>query len=369
MIRYSPKIIIIYYLVFMCEYIFEFLDYITIKYLCPYYDLVCSTCVLIKILEQIKPIKIYNHFKDDRQQLMKDQKEKIGVYCLVNLINGKIYIGSSINLAVRMRNYLNTTFLKNKKNNNLPIISALLKYGHDKFAVLILEYVDIENLAIRETYYITYLLPHYNILKQGYSSIGYKQTEAIKQMLTELAKNRIHSDKTKALISRALVGENNPFYNKNHSVDSKLRMIEANSAYPVYIYNSFRELLVIFPSVSSLAKLINSNHSTIIINIKNGSLFRGEWYFSNLPFNLTDTPLISNWSSKESNNLILEIINNYKIKKAIFVYNLNKEFIFKFEGVTHAQKELNINHDIIKKYALLNTPYKGYIFSYERLMI
>jgi len=32
-----------------------------------------------------------------------------------------------------------------------------------------------------------------------------------------------------------------------------------------------------------------------------------------------------------------------------------------------AQKELNINHDIIKKYALLNTPYKEYIFSYERL--
>jgi hypothetical protein len=32
-----------------------------------------------------------------------------------------------------------------------------------------------------------------------------------------------------------------------------------------------------------------------------------------------------------------------------------------------AQRELNINHDIIKKYALLNMPYEGYIFSYERL--
>ena len=52
---------------------------------------------------------------------------------------------------------------------------------------------------------------------------------------TELAKNRTHSDETKALISRALTGENNPFYNKNHSVESKLRMIEANSAYPVYV--------------------------------------------------------------------------------------------------------------------------------------
>jgi group I intron endonuclease len=256
-----------------------------------------------------------------------------------------------------MKNYLNTTFLKNNKNNNMPIVQALLKYGQDNFAALIVEYVDVKFLTVRETYYITHLLPYYNVLKQGYSSIGYKHTEATKQMLSELAKNRIHSNKTKALISSALVGENNPFYNKNHSVESKLRMIEAKSANPVYIYNSFKELLVIFPSVRTLAKLINSNHSTIVSYIKNRTLFRGEWYFNNLPFNLTDIPLISNWSSKESNNLNLEIINNSHIKKAIFVYNTNKEFIHKFEGVTHAQKELNINHDIIKKYALLNTPY------------
>jgi len=363
MIRYSPKNNnSYYYLVFLCENIFENLNYFNINYSL----LNCTTCFLIKTVEQIKPIKVYKNFKEDRQQIKKDQKDKTGVYCLVNKINGNIYIGSSVNLAVRMMNYLNTTFLKNRKNSNMPIIQALLKYGQENFAVLIVEYVDIKNLSIRETYYITHLLPNYNVLKQGYSSIGYKHTEATKQMLSKLAKNRVHSDKTKALISRALVGVNNPFYNKNHSVESKLRMIEANSAYPVYIYNSFKFLLVIFPSVKTLAKLINSNHSTLVSFIKNETLFRGEWYFSNLPFNLTDTPLISNWSSKKSKNLILDIINNSHIKKAIFVYNLNKEFIHKFEGVTHAQKELNINHDIIKKHALLNTPYKEYIFSYDR---
>lgn len=326
-----------------------------------------STCFLTKAVEQIKPVKVYNNFKEDRLQLIKDQQGKIGVYYLVNLINGHSYIGSSINLAGRMRNYLNNTFLKNKKHSNMPIVKALLKYGQDNFAVLIVEYVDVKKLTIRETYYITLLLPYYNVLKQGYSSIGYKHTEATKQMLSELAKNRRHSDQTKALISRALVGENNPFYNKTHSVDSKLRMIEANSAYPVYVYNSYRELLIIFHSVKTLAKLINSNHSTIVNYIQNEALFRGEWYFSNIPFNLTDTPLISDWTSIESNNLTLEIINNSQIKKAIIVYNINKEFIRKFEGVTQAQRELNINHDIIKKYALLNMPYEGYIFSYERL--
>jgi len=67
------------------------------------------------------------------------------------------------------------------------------------------------------------------------------------------------------------------------------------------------------------------------------------------------------------NNLILEIKNSSQIKKAIFVYNTSKEFIGKFDGVTHVAKEFNNNHDIVKKYALLNKPYKGYIFSYERL--
>ena len=324
-----------------------------------------SSCFLTNVVKQIKPIKIYNNFKEAKDQIKKDQKGKTGVYCLVNLINGHIYIGSSVNLAVRMSNYLNTTYLKNRKNNNMPIIQALLKYGQENFAILIVEYVDIENLSVRETFYITHFLPYYNVLKQGYSSLGYKHTEATKKLLSELAQNKVHSDKTKSLISKALVGENNPFYNKSHSMDAKLRMIEANSAYPVYIYNSLNKLLVIFPSVKTLAKLINSNHSTIVSYIKNKTLFRGEWYFSNLPFDLIDVPLISNWCSAK--DLITEIIDNSHIKKAIFVYNSNKEFIRKFEGVTHAQKELNINHVIIKKYALLNRPYKGYIFNYERL--
>ncbi len=59
--------------------------------------------------------------------------------------------------------------------------------------------------------------------------------------------------------------------------------------------------------------------------------------------------------------------NNSKIKKAVFVYNKNKEFLCKFEGVTQAGKNLNISHCVIKKYAIINLAYKGYIFSYERL--
>ena len=53
-------------------------------------------------------------------------------------------------------------------------------------------------------------MPYYNVLKQGYSSLGYKHTEETKKLLSELAKNRTHSDRPKGLIARAVTGENNP---------------------------------------------------------------------------------------------------------------------------------------------------------------
>jgi hypothetical protein len=111
--------------------------------------------LLLKRVEEIKPIKVYKNFKKEKSQLKIDQKDKIGIYCLVNLISGNIYIGSSVNIGQRMTNYLNNTFLKTNKNKNMPIIQALLKYGQENFALLVVEYVYIENLSVRETYYIT----------------------------------------------------------------------------------------------------------------------------------------------------------------------------------------------------------------------
>lgn len=318
--------------------------------------------------KDINPLKVYDNFKENRLCILKEQKDKSGVYCFINKINGNSYVGSSINLASRMRNYLNNTFLKSKQNNNMPIVEALLKYNQENFTFLILEYVEPKYLTVRETYYMTYIMPHYNVLKQGYSFLGYKHTEETKQLLSELAKNRTHSDETKGLIARALTGENNPFYNKSHSIESKVRIIEAKSAYPVYIYNSLKELLVIFPSATTLAKLIKSNHAMIVDIIKEQTIFRGEWYLLNIPYNISDTPLIYHWDSKECEELILNVNNQSHIRKAVFVYDANKNLICKYEGVTKAQQALNINHSIIKRNAKIGGTYNGYIFSYERLM-
>lgn len=318
-------------------------------------------------IKNVNFLVTYNNFEKDKTNIVKNEKDKSGVYCLTNKVNGHSYVGSSVNLSSRMKNYLNKSFLKSRQNTNMPIVKALLKYGPFHFTFSILEYTNYRYLTARETYFILCITPHYNVLKQAYSSLGYRHTQNTKKLLSQLAKGRTHSDVTKGLIARALTGENNPFYNKSHSVESNIRMIEANSAFPVYVYNSYKVLLVVFPSVLTLAKAIKCNHSTVVNTIKKQSIFRGEWYFTNIPYEISNTPVITDWNSEECKKLVSTMNKNNNIRKAIFVYDLDKNFVHKYEGVTHAQRVLNINHCTIKKYANLGGTYDKYIFSYERL--
>lgn len=133
-----------------------------------------------ELIENIKPVKVYHNLKEKISLLFKENKNKPGIYCIVNISYGHNYIGSSINLANRMRNYLNISFLNKKRNINMPIVNALLKYGSSNFSVLIIEYTDLDVIIIRETHWITKIQPYYNVLKQGYSSVGYRHTEATK---------------------------------------------------------------------------------------------------------------------------------------------------------------------------------------------
>jgi hypothetical protein len=116
-----------------------------------------------------------------------------------------------------------------------------------------------------------------------------------------------------------------------------------------------------------MAKLIKSNHPTLVDVIKENKLFRGEWYLDNVPYHIEDKPKISNWESNDCKILIENINNNSHIRKAIFVYDKNLNCINKYDGVTLAAKALNLNHLTIKTSALSKKIYNGYLFSYERL--
>lgn len=114
-----------------------------------------------------------------------------GVYALVNKVTGKYYIGSSINLYNRIRDYYSPWYISNYPS--LIISKSITKYGFINFSVLILETCTPEMVTEREQYYLDEFNPHYNVLKLAYRPTGFKHTEESKAKMREGNKNRVYS--------------------------------------------------------------------------------------------------------------------------------------------------------------------------------
>lgn len=86
---------------------------------------------------------------------MEKHKGESGIYKITNSINGKVYIGKTVNFYVRYKSYI--SYLR----NNSPSINRYLKrsidkYGFENFNFEVVEFCDIENLPKREEYWIKY---------------------------------------------------------------------------------------------------------------------------------------------------------------------------------------------------------------------
>lgn len=124
-------------------------------------------------LLDIKPEVIYANADVDKIQILADNRKRIGVYRWINKQNGNTYIGSSVNISVRMYTYYS---LRSLAKSNRPIDRALLKYGFSSFSLEILEYCDKDNVLKREQYYMDLVKPQYNIVETAGSTLGYKHT-------------------------------------------------------------------------------------------------------------------------------------------------------------------------------------------------
>ena len=63
----------------------------------------------------LTPVYVYSEHKSDKASILTDNKGKSCVYMWTNKVNGKIYIGSSVDLSKRLRNYFNTSYLSDLK--------------------------------------------------------------------------------------------------------------------------------------------------------------------------------------------------------------------------------------------------------------
>lgn len=80
--------------------------------------------------------------------------KKCGIYLIKNLINGKVYIGKSINIARRLRSHKSSLTIRKSKEENSHFIASWHKYGENNFSYIVLEECSIESLKERELHWI-----------------------------------------------------------------------------------------------------------------------------------------------------------------------------------------------------------------------
>ena len=84
---------------------------------------------------------------------MKNDLPKSGIYAIENTVNGKIYVGSAVNLGRRFKDH--RVHLNQGKHHSLKLQRAWNKYGAAVFVFKILEAIKNHNeLVLREQYWI-----------------------------------------------------------------------------------------------------------------------------------------------------------------------------------------------------------------------
>jgi len=145
--------------------------------------------------------------------ILKENKGLSGIYRWINNVNGKSYIGSAINLNVR----LNEHYKDNK--SNILLQQAFNKYGLSSFSLEIIEYCknDLKTLIEKEQFYFNLFKPEYNILKNAGSRLGLIYSLESREKMKNFKLGSKHTEEIRKMMSIAKKGTNNPLFGKTHS--------------------------------------------------------------------------------------------------------------------------------------------------------
>lgn len=125
--------------------------------------------------------------------------KKVGIYKIINKINNKTYIGSSIDVEGRF--YAHKNKLKNNKHPNSILQNSVNKNGIENFLFEIIEECSKELLVEREQYWIDCNKNGYNIRKIAQSNYGISLSDEHKKKIGLSSKGRKHSEVTKRILS------------------------------------------------------------------------------------------------------------------------------------------------------------------------
>jgi len=203
--------------------LFMFIFMIAVLCICDNIEITPQKCYLMCVI----PVKVYKNAYTEKVNIFLDNKGKCEIYMWTNLLNNKRYVGSSMNLRIRLGQYFNANFLV---KYNMIIYKAILKYGYSSFKLEILEYCGKSDTIQREQYYLDLLKPDYNILSTAGSLLGFKHSELTKAGMRLVKTGLRFSELTRAKMRKSALnrllrtGKLGHFQGQNHSEESKSKI-------------------------------------------------------------------------------------------------------------------------------------------------
>lgn len=186
-----------------------------------------------------------------------------GIYRITNLIDGKVYIGQSQNIAVRWRAHK----YGRPKDSNSYLNRAIAKHGVDSFLFEILIECPVSKLDEFERKYIA---QHNSMRPNGYNLEGGGRGQ--KEVSTE----------TRKKLRIAHLGEKNHNYGKPKSELTKARMSVAHSQ-PVNKYTRDGKYLETFVTAREAAISLGKKGTSVISGCCRGirpTAYGYQWRFS-----------------------------------------------------------------------------------------
>lgn len=221
------------------------------------------------------PIVVYPDAFLNKSIILKDNKNKVGIYRWVNKKNGNTYIGSSVNLGRRLKVYYDFSFLSIRvQTSKSRIYSAILKYGYSNFQLEILEYCTKEKAVSREQYYIDLFKPEYNLNPTAGSRLGSIHSEETKGIMSNTHKGHKLTEETKNLLSLANKGVNNPNFGKKHSAETKA-LISLARLGKSFISKSIKDKMSIDRGTAIRVLDLNTNEVSVYTSITRAAEYMG----------------------------------------------------------------------------------------------
>lgn len=122
-----------------------------------------------------------------------------GIYEIVNLVNGKRYVGSALNLRQRWQGHRSR--LRQQKHHSAHLQAAWNKYGEDSFDFRVLERCGRDELLDREQHHID-IGCHYNKSPTAGSPLGVKHSDQTRQRMSESRRGKPKAEAHVAKMSK-----------------------------------------------------------------------------------------------------------------------------------------------------------------------